>query len=96
MSKVAKGKGKPRQKMEKKTRNRAEEQDNESTYSFQNYDSRRLLMFLCQGWYSHKEKETLFKHYMRQILVCRRFLVRNLDSVEPRQYLSLPQSFFLS
>ena len=42
-----------------KTGNRAEEQDNESTYSFQNYDSRRLLMFLCQGWYSHKEKETL-------------------------------------
>ena len=43
-----------------KTGNRAEEQDYESTYSFQNYDSRRLLMFLCQGWYSHKEKETLF------------------------------------
>ena len=42
-----------------KTGNRAEEQDNESTYSFQSYDSRRLLMFLCQGWYSHKEKETL-------------------------------------
>ena len=96
MSKVAKGKGKPRQKMEKKTRNRAEEQDNESTYSFQNYDSRRLLMFLCQGWYSHKEKENLVLNIMRQILVCRRFLVRNLDSVEPRQYLSLPQSFFLS
>ena len=74
-----------------KTGNRAEEQDDESTYSLQNYDSRRLLMFLCQGWYSHKEKETLFKHYVRQILVCRRFLVRNLDSVEPRQYLSLSQ-----
>ena len=46
--------------MGKETGNRAEEQDNESTYSFQNYDSRRLLMFLCQGWYSHKEKETFF------------------------------------
>ena len=31
-----------------KTGNRAEEQDNESTYSFQNYDSRRFLMFLYQ------------------------------------------------
>ena len=27
---------------------KAEEQDNESTYSFQNYDSRRFLMFLYQ------------------------------------------------
>ena len=34
-----------------KTGKCAEEQDNESTYSFQNYDSRRLLMFLYQGWY---------------------------------------------
>ena len=65
MNKVAKGKGKPRQKWKKPgTGNRAEEQDNESTYSFQNYDSRRLLMFLCQGWYSHKEKENLVLNIM--------------------------------
>ena len=43
-----------------KTAKYAEEQDNDSTYSFQNYDSRQLLMFFYQGWYLHKEKETLF------------------------------------
>ena len=37
----------------------AEEQDNESTDSFQNYDSRRLSMFLYQGWYLHEEKKNL-------------------------------------
>ena len=52
-SKVAKGKGKIRGK-NGKTAKGAEEQDNESTYSFQNYDLRRLLMFLYQGWYLHK------------------------------------------
>ena len=45
-----------------KTGKCAEEQDNESTYSFQNYDSRRLLMFLYQGWY-------LLKHHVWQIFV---------------------------
>ena len=43
-----------------KTGRCAGEQDNESTNSFQNYDSRRLLMLLYQGWYLHKEKETSF------------------------------------
>ena len=38
----------------------AEVQDNKSTGSFQNYDSRRLLMFLYQGWYLHKENKTSF------------------------------------
>ena len=38
----------------------AEEQDNESTYSFQNYVSSWYLMFLYQGWYLHKEKDTSF------------------------------------
>ena len=38
----------------------SKERNNESTHSFQNYDSRRLLMFLYQGWYLHKEKETSF------------------------------------
>ena len=56
MSKVAKGKRKTRGKDGKG----AEEQDNESTYSFQSYDSKRLFMFLYQGWYLHKEKEILF------------------------------------
>ena len=50
MSKVTKGKEKTCSK-NGKTGKCAEEQDNESTYSFQNYDSRRLLMFLYQGWY---------------------------------------------
>ena len=43
-----------------KTGKCSKERNNESTYSFQNYDSRRLLMFLYQGWYLHKEKETSF------------------------------------
>ena len=50
MSKVTKGKEKTCSK-NGQTGKCAEEQDNESTYSFQNYDSRRLLMFLYQGWY---------------------------------------------
>ena len=37
-----------------------EEQDNKSTYSFQNYVSSWYLMFLYQGWYLHKEKDTSF------------------------------------
>ena len=53
MSKVAKGKRKTRGK-DGKTGKDAEEQDNESTYSFQSYDSKRL--FLYQGWYLHKEE----------------------------------------
>ena len=45
MSKVAKGEEKIRGK-NGKTAKCAEEQDNESTYSFQNCDSRQLLMSL--------------------------------------------------
>ena len=59
MSKVTKGKGKTCCK-KGKTGKCAKEQDNESTDSFQNYDSRRLLMFLYQGWYLLKEKEFSF------------------------------------
>ena len=61
MSKVAKAKENPAAKMEK-NRKCAEEQDNEYTDSFPNYDSRplmgsrRLSMFLYQGL--HKQKET--------------------------------------
>ena len=46
-----------------KTAKCAEEEDNESTYSFQNGDSRQVFcikLFLYQGWYLHKEKETSF------------------------------------
>ena len=59
MSKVPKGEEKTRGK-NGKTAKCAEEQNNESTYSFQNCDSRQVLMFLYQGWYSQKEKETSF------------------------------------
>ena len=59
MSKVPKGEEKTRGK-NGKTAKCAEEQNNESTYSFQNCDSRQVLMFLYQGWYLQKEKETSF------------------------------------
>ena len=57
MSKVVIGKGKIFGK-NGKTGKWTKEQDNESTLSFQNYDSRRLLMFLYQAL--HKEKETSY------------------------------------
>ena len=59
MSKVPKGEEKTRGK-NGKTAKCAEVQNNESTYSFQNCDSRQVLMFLYQGWYLQKEKETSF------------------------------------
>ena len=59
LSKTAKDKGKTHDRSGK-TGKRSEEQDRESTYSFQNYDSRRLLMFFYQGWYLHEEMETSF------------------------------------
>ena len=62
MSKVAKGREKTRDK-NGKTAKCAEEQDEESTYSFQNCDSRQVFciqMFLHQEWYLHKERETSF------------------------------------
>ena len=62
MSKVAKGKEKTRDK-NGKTAKCAEEQDKESTYSFQNCDSRQVFciqMFLHQEWYLHKERKTSF------------------------------------
>ena len=89
MGKVAKGKRKTWSKNEKIGKC-AEGQDNESTYSSQNYDSRRLLMFSYQGWYLHKQKETSFQN------LCLTFcFVRNLDdSVELRQYQLLSQRTF--
>ena len=59
MSKVPKGEEKIRGKSGK-TAKCAEEENNESTYSFQNCDSRQVLIFLYQGWYLQKEKETSF------------------------------------
>ena len=59
MSKVPKGEGKTRGR-NGKTAKCAEEQNNESTYSFQNCDSRQVLMLLYQGRYLQKEKETSF------------------------------------
>ena len=59
MSKVPKGEEKIRGK-NGKTAKCAEEENNESTYSFQNCDSRQVLIFLYQGWYLQKEKETSF------------------------------------
>ena len=59
MRKVPKGEEKTRGK-NGKTAKCAEKQNNESTYSFQNCDSRQVLMFLYQGWYLQKEKETSF------------------------------------
>ena len=49
MSKVPKGEEKTRGK-NGKTENCAEEQNNESTNSFQNCDSRLVLIFLYLGW----------------------------------------------
>ena len=59
MNTVAEGKGNTCGKNEKKNAKSAEEQDNELTDSYQNYDL---------SWYLHKEKETSFSHYVWQIL----------------------------
>ena len=59
MSKVAKGKGKTRYKNEKSGKY-TEEQDNESTDSFQNYDSRRLLSFCIKAGTCIKKRKRLF------------------------------------
>lgn len=54
-SKVAKGKGKTRGKMEKPENVLRSKTTNRQTAS-----KLRLLMLLYQGWYLHKEKETSF------------------------------------
>ena len=69
MNKVAKGKEKTRgnnkktKQNKKKTAKCAVEEDYESTYSFQNYDSRQLFsiqMFLYQNWYLIKKGKARF------------------------------------
>ena len=57
--KLPKDKGKTHDK-DGKTGKCAKKQDNKLINSFQNYNLRRLLMFLYQSWYLHKEKETSF------------------------------------
>ena len=62
-TKLPKAKKKPAATIKKKNAKCAVEQDYESTYSFQNCDSRQLFsiqMFLYQGWYLHKERESSF------------------------------------
>ena len=66
-SKVAKGKGKGKSKTCGKngeTGKCAEVQENESTDSFQNYDWRRLFMFLFQGGYLHKERKPVWRRLL--------------------------------
>ena len=83
MSKVAKGKEKTRDK-NGKTAKCAEEQDKESTYSFQNWDSRQVFciqMFLHQGWYLHNERETSFLTFcMVNFWFDDDFFIQNLES----------------
>ena len=52
------------------------------------YVSGRLLMFLYQGWYLHKNKrKTFFKFMYDKFWFDGDFYVRNLDpTVELRQY----------
>ena len=78
-----------------KTAKCAEEQDSEQTYSFQNCDPRQVFciqMFLHQGWYLHKERETSL------LTLCMvNFDIQTLDaSVEFRQHQSLSQRKFFS
>ena len=100
MSKVANAKKHPRQKW-KKTVKCTEEQDNESTFSFQNCDSRQVFciqMFSHQGWYLHKERETsILTLCMVNFDLTATSLFKTLNaSVELRQHQSLSQRKFFS
>ena len=89
MSEVVKGKGETRGK-NGKTGKCAKKQDNESTYSFQNYDSWWLLTFLYRGWYLHEKKGNLvFSIMYGKFWFDSDFFVRNLDASLELQ--SLPQ-----
>ena len=94
MSKVAKSKGKTRGK-NGKTANCVEEQDNESTYSFQNYDSRWL--FFIKAGTCMKRRNLVFNIIYCKFWFDGDFFVQNLDtSVELHQYQSLSQGNFFS
>ena len=93
MSKAAKNRGKTHSK-NGKTGKCAEGQDDESTYSFQNYDSRRLLMFLYQVL-AYRKGNLVFNIVCGNLWFDGDFFVRNLDtSVGLRQYKSLSHRFF--
>ena len=93
MSKAAKNRGKTHSK-NGKTGKCAEGQDDESTYSFQNYDSRRLLMFLYQVL-AYRKGNLVFNIVCGNLWFDGDFFVRNLDtSVGLHQYKSLSQRFF--
>ena len=93
--KVAEGKGKTCGEKIGKTGKCSKERNNESTYSFQNYDSRRLLMFLFKAGTCTKKKKPRFNIMYGQFWFDGDFFVRNLDaSVELRQYRSLQQRIF--
>ena len=93
MSKAAKNRGKTHGK-NGKTGKCAEGQDDESTYSFQNYDSGRLLMFLYQVL-AYRKGNLVFNIVYGNLWFDGDFFVRNLDtSVGLRQYKSLSQRFF--
>ena len=94
MRKVAKSKGKTRGK-NGKTANCVEEQDNESTYSFQNYDSRWL--FFIKAGTCMKRRNLVFNIIYCKFWFDSDFFVQNLDtSVELYQYQSLSQGNFFS
>ena len=95
MSKVAKSKGKTRGK-NGKTANCVDKQDNESTYSFQNYDS-RWLFFIEAGTACMKRRNLVFNIIYCKFWFDGDFFVQNLDtSVELHQYQSLSQGNFFS
>ena len=72
---------------------------NESTYSFQNYDSWWLLMLLYQAGTCIKKRNLVFNIMYGKFWFDGEFFVRNLDaSMKLRQYQSLSQrnSLFLT
>ena len=75
----------------------AEGQDNESTNSFQNYSSRRLLMFVYKAGTSIKKRDFLFNIMCGKFRFDGDFYVGNLDAnTELCQYWSLSRrNFFL-
>ena len=95
MSKVPKGEEKIRGR-NGKTAKCAEEENNESTYSFQNCDLRQVLMFLYHGLYLQKKKgDFVFNIMYGKFWFDGDFFVQNLDaSMELRQYQSLSQGKF--
>ena len=80
-----------------KTTECAQGQDNESTDSFQNYSSRRLLMFMYKAGTCTKKRNFFFNIMCGEFRFDGDFYVGNLDaSTELCQYWSLSRrNFFL-